>query len=174
MAGSLFWMLAPALADTPPDLQPVPPPPRAAGPAPDLPAEFLGLFSDLCLNKFPDDDAVTALAEEKHATAMTADQVKRYLHNDPGAGWRLTGDGADYVVLIERPPYHACSVRHLVPVLYSPKTFFDAVKTYIAAKGHSLAPAVPQRIRSAAGRKRSARPIRNWMRTPSRRARPSW
>ena len=159
--GAAFALVLPAaaaLADTPSGAGPVPQPAPAAPaataqPAPDLPADFLALFSDLCLNKFPDDAALGAAAEDKHATAMTPEQVRGYLHDDPGAGWIVkdSGGGADYVVLLEQPPFHACSVRHISPVLYSPKAYMDAVEAHVGAKGNSLAPGTPQRVSLGGG-----------------------
>jgi len=155
-AALAFVLLAGAArAATPPAAETVPqsPPAAAAQPAPDLPADFLALFSDLCLNKFPDDAALGVAAEEKHGSAMTPAQVRGYLHDDPGNGWTFkdSGTGADYVVLVEQPPFHACSVRHVSPVLYSPKAYMDAVEAYVGARGNSLAPGTPQRVALGGG-----------------------
>lgn len=83
-------------------------------PVPDpLLAQMVGLYDDLCLKTFPDDVAVGAAM--KKATPLTPDQVKIYLHDDPGVGWRIADPEGDMIVTIEGPPYHACTVRRHTP-----------------------------------------------------------
>ena len=72
------------------------------------------LYDNVCLRAFPDDAAVTRQMDALHARALSAVEMRIFLHDDPGHGWRIAdGEGADdqFIVTIEHPPYHACSVR---------------------------------------------------------------
>ena len=73
--------------------------------------QMIDLFETLCIETFPEDAAVERLMRERGATPMTPAEVEIYLHDDPGVGWRLSAAGTSFAVTIEKPPYHACSVR---------------------------------------------------------------
>jgi hypothetical protein len=86
----------------------------AAQPAParTMPDELAALYDEVCLRTFPYDAAVDELMKRKAAAPLSPAEVKATLRNDPGRGWRLPGpDGRSIAILIELPPYHACSVR---------------------------------------------------------------
>jgi len=85
-------------------------PPSPADPAAHL-AEMLALYDELCLHVFPDDDAVARNLRARGAAPLAEPQLRIYLHDDPGRGWRLEGRSARFDVTIEDPPYHACTVR---------------------------------------------------------------
>ena len=90
---------------------PVPPPTAPAAPAPVDVARMAALYDEACLQTFPIDGQLDALMMKKGATPMPADQVRISLKEDPGRGWRVRDGDQTFVVLLELPPYHACSVR---------------------------------------------------------------
>lgn len=69
------------------------------------------LYDETCLRSFPNDDALGALMAKRGATPLSAAEVQVTLRDDPGRGWRLTDGGRPYLVFLELPPFHACSVR---------------------------------------------------------------
>lgn len=103
---ALAFAAAPALAlqyETPVD---------PADPALHL-QEMLELYDSVCLTAFPDDDAVARAMAARGATPLGEADIRRYLHDDPGIGWRIAGRTARFDVTIEAPPFHACGVRTL-------------------------------------------------------------
>jgi hypothetical protein len=88
---------------------------QAAAPAASsttMPDQLAALYDEVCLRTFPYDAAVDELMKRKAATPLSTAEVKATLRNDPGQGWRLPGpEGRSIAIFIERPPYHACSVR---------------------------------------------------------------
>jgi hypothetical protein len=73
-------------------------------------SEMTALYQQVCLKAFPDDKAVEAVMAKRDARALTPDEVKITMGDDPARGWNLIQDGSASVWL-ELPPYHACSVR---------------------------------------------------------------
>src|SRR5690349_7506136 len=73
--------------------------------------EMLAVYDEACLRDFPDDAAVQRMMAARNATALSRDELRGYLRDDPGTGWRVNGATAQFVVTIEAPPYHACGVR---------------------------------------------------------------
>jgi hypothetical protein len=67
------------------------------------------LYDEICLRAFPDDQAVESAAKAHGATAMSPEDVKITLRDDPGRAWTLADDSA--TIWLELPPYHACSIR---------------------------------------------------------------
>jgi hypothetical protein len=81
---------------------------------PDAPAqlaEMVELYDQLCLRAFPSDEAIARAMADRGAMQLTRDQVRIFLHDDPGLGWHLAGRTAPFEITIEAPPYHACTVR---------------------------------------------------------------
>jgi hypothetical protein len=78
-------------------------------------AEMLALYDQVCLHAFPDDKAVAVAMAGRRAEALVGDQIKRYLHDDPGIGWRVTGATGIFNLTVEAPPFHACGVRTMTP-----------------------------------------------------------
>jgi hypothetical protein len=72
---------------------------------------MVALYDELCLKTFPDDGAVDALMAAKGADALTPEEVRVTLRNDPGRGWILQDGDAAIQIMVEMPPFHACSVR---------------------------------------------------------------
>jgi hypothetical protein len=108
------WLAAGLLIAAGPALAQYEPPELPAEPGAQL-AEMVALYDELCFQRFPDDAAVARQLETHQAVALTSDELRQYLHDDAGQGWRFTGRMADYVVTIENPPYHACTVRTMTP-----------------------------------------------------------
>lgn len=105
---------------------------------PPAPAEFAAFFSAYCLEKFPDDAALVSAAADSKLVALTQDQTRLFLKNDPGQGWLIQGESGKYVLTDEAPPYHACAVRHAVHAPFSVQALKDLAVKYVAAKGHRL------------------------------------
>ena len=74
-------------------------------------ARMVAFYDEVCLQTFPIDAQVDALMERKGATALTPEQVKVTLRDDPGRGWTLKDGNQEALIFLELPPYHACSVR---------------------------------------------------------------
>ena len=92
-------------------------------------SRMTALYDEVCLKTFPNDEAVAAAMTAKGAIVLKPDEVRIYLHDDPGRGWTIA-DGADkFVVTVEAPPYHACSVRRDTP------SGFPDLATYYAVAG---------------------------------------
>ena len=117
------------------------PPPDAAAQL----AEMTALYDDICLKAFPNDAAVARAmaARGRAATAMTSADVRRYLHEDPGVGWFITGRSGTFELTVEAPPFHACGVRTLTaagfPDLSSYRRLADAFES-----GHDVRKVGPQ------------------------------
>lgn len=77
-------------------------------------ARMTALFDQVCLKAFPDDAKVDAAMVAAKAIRLTDAQAQVTLRDDPGRGWVVKGGGAAVLVMLELPPYHACSVRGLV------------------------------------------------------------
>jgi hypothetical protein len=113
-----IFLAAAALAQKPPaappssnpEPSPYAPPVNAAGPAAQL-AEMLDIYDSACLRAFPDERAVARVMADRGASALSDAQVRVYLHEDPGYGWRIAGRTGIFNLTIENPPYHACAVR---------------------------------------------------------------
>ncbi|RIA45606.1 hypothetical protein DFR49_0127 [Hephaestia caeni] len=78
-------------------------------------SRMTALYDQVCLQTFPDDQAVVALMEAQDATPLTSEQVKITLRDDPGRGWMIEDGDVTALLFIEDPPYHACSLRWPMP-----------------------------------------------------------
>lgn len=109
----------------------------------DLSNEMAAIFAAFCIDRFPDDRALDADAQAKKLTAMTPQQVKQYLHDDPGRGWLIQGASGRYIMTVEMPPFHACAVRSMTPAgLTDAQRYADEIKAY-AAKQHEQISSLP-------------------------------
>ena len=77
-------------------------------------ASLVSLYDRLCLQAFPDDEAIGKAVEAEGGVRLA--DVRQYLHDDPGIGWALTDGRGQTIVTVEKPPYHACAVRRSLPV----------------------------------------------------------
>jgi hypothetical protein len=68
------------------------------------------LYDEVCLKAFPDDAAVDRLMAEKGAAPLTPEQAQITLRGDPGRGWLLKDGERNIQIMLELPPFHACSV----------------------------------------------------------------
>ena len=101
--------------------------------------EISEIYAAFCLDKFPDASAFAALASARKATAMSQDQVKRFLHAYPGYGWTLHLADANYTIQVEDPPFRTCSVRRMTPSgVNDVKPYIAAVNAYVARKNGKL------------------------------------
>jgi hypothetical protein len=111
-------------------------PDPAPDPAAQL-AEMLNLYDEICLKAFPDDAGVARAAEARGGVAMTDAEVKSFLHDDPGRGWRIAGKTAIFNLTVEAPPYHACGVRtNTIAGFPSMQPYQDLIARY--GKGRSF------------------------------------
>jgi hypothetical protein len=83
---------------------------RAAPDATDI-ARMATLYDEACLKTFPIDSELDALMIRKGAKPLAEDEVRIPLGGDPGRGWNVADGDQTFTVLLELPPYHACSVR---------------------------------------------------------------
>lgn len=121
----------------PPSLTPQAPPPldQATG------AALAALFTEVCYHAFPDDAALETSLTAKGAMAMTPEQVKAILHDDPGRGWIVDQDNHRYQITVEAPPFHACSVRVNTPAGVSTSAMAQALPGLLGPLGqHAGAP----------------------------------
>lgn len=102
-------LLAATFQASPPTISATP----ADSPDPVL-ARLVALYDEVCIQSFPIDGAIDKLMVDKHAIALTPEQVKVTLVDDPGRGWIVKDGLRDTIVMLELPPYHACSVRRFV------------------------------------------------------------
>ena len=99
-------------------------------------SRMTALYDEVCLKDFPKDEAVAAAMTAKGATALKPDEVQIYLHDDPGRGWTIDDGAGKFVVTIEAPPYHACSVRRQTPSGFPDlATYYAVAAPYEAAAG---------------------------------------
>lgn len=113
---SLFLAALTLVAQPAAPASPATPNPRPGAPAvpsadSDRLVRMVALYDELCLKTFPDDAAVDAMMAAKGARVLTPEEAKVTLRDDPGRGWLLTDGDRQVQVMIEMPPYHACSVR---------------------------------------------------------------
>jgi hypothetical protein len=74
--------------------------------------ELIALYDEICLRAFPDDAAATRVAARHNPRPLSAEEVHRFLHDDPGFGWAISGRTGRFDVTIEQsPPYHTCAIR---------------------------------------------------------------
>ena len=106
--------------------------------APPVPDEFVRLFKSYCLAKFPDDAALATQATEDKFEALTPEQIKSVLHDDPGQGWLIIGQDAKYILTVEQPPFHTCALRRQTAILFSGAPLMAAAKSFVDAKKDKL------------------------------------
>jgi hypothetical protein len=114
-------------------------------PAPDPAAqltEMLTLYDEICLKTFPDDAATVHALETREAVALSDAQVRVFLHEDPGRGWRIVGKTAKFILTIEAPPFHACGLRtNTIAGFPSMQPYQDLIARY--ESGRSLQKLAP-------------------------------
>lgn len=127
----------------------------AAGPAvgqtaaPDAAAsELAATWRDACLQAFPDQARLTALAAAERFRAMTPKEAAQYLAGSAGQGWFDRTALAEYAVVIEAPGPDSpgeCSVRRLTPTgMSTAAPYFAARDAWIAGRHGTLRALAPQ------------------------------
>src|SRR5258708_5836940 len=64
-------------------------------------SELIDTFMAVCLNVFPDDGAVAAKASADGYVPLSPQQVRQFLHDDPGRGWLLHRGDITLAVTVE-------------------------------------------------------------------------
>jgi hypothetical protein len=106
VAGVLLAAAVPAAA--PAQYEPLVNPPDPAAQQ----AEMVALYDAVCLRAFPDDAAAARAVARYRASPLSREDVRRFLHDDPGMGWQIAGRTGRFHLTIEQaPPYHSCAVR---------------------------------------------------------------
>ncbi|MES2472098.1 MAG: hypothetical protein V4601_04565 [Pseudomonadota bacterium] len=101
--------------------------------------EFIRLFSSYCLDKFPDDAAVASATTDNKLTKLSSEEASLFVRSKAGGeGWLIQGAGGRYVLTAERPPYHACTIRHAVLTPFSTEALNAMADKFVAAKGNRL------------------------------------
>src|SRR6478609_6120669 len=100
---------------------------------------MVALYDELCLEKFPDDVAVDALMAAKGATPLTPEEVRVTFNDDPGRGWLLEDGDIEIQIMLELPPYHACSVRWMTADGFGDLSGYQSVIDEFEAAGPAFA-----------------------------------
>lgn len=105
---------------------------------------MVALYDELCLDAFPDDDTVDALMAAKGATPLTPEEVRVTFNDDPGRGWLLDDGDIKIQIMIEMPPYHACSVRWMTDDGFVDLSDYEAVTDRFKASRPAFSEPEPQ------------------------------
>jgi len=120
-------ILAAALAVLSSRADAAPPPAPPPGAAPDLTPpqmaaeEMMNLFNDICLARFPNEDAVGMAVAARKAVPLPAAASKAALLGRSGAAWAVPSGNGHYVLAVEMPPRHC--------VVTGPAAEDDGVRT---------------------------------------------
>lgn len=107
---------------------------------------MVALYDQLCLETFPNDAAVDALMAAKGATPLTPEEVRVTFNDDPGRGWLLDDDGLQIQIMLELPPYHACSVRWMTEDGFGDLRAYKSVADDFKAIGPAFGEPEPQQV----------------------------
>ena len=110
------------------------------------------LYRDVCLTAFPDDATIAETMRRRGAEPLSRRQLAIYLHDDPGSGWRLHSGTDDFIVTVENPPYHACSVRQGVATRMSDPAPYAAVTDAYRSSHPGFTPSEPMNIEARGNR----------------------
>lgn len=110
-------------------------------------ARMVALYEELCLKAFPDDSAVDALMAARGATPLTPEEVRVTFNDDPGRGWLLQDGDRRIQVMLELPPFHACSVRWRAPNGFGDLAGYRAAIARFKATHPGFVPSEPYRTR---------------------------
>ena len=114
--------------------------------------ELTRFFDNACLHRFPDDAAMDVFAAENHGEPLSAEELKRYLHDDPGRGWYIRTSLGLYALTLEAPPFHACAIRRMTPTgIKEVKPFLADVQAFAASHALTLVKDVPRKVKTPQG-----------------------
>jgi hypothetical protein len=82
---------------------------------PDLIADALNAFDQICLKRFPDSAAISDFVARNRLQPVSEAEMRGMLGTDPGFGWHLDRPPGPYTLTIELPPYHTCAIRKRFP-----------------------------------------------------------
>ncbi|MBV9883906.1 MAG: hypothetical protein JO276_12935 [Sphingomonadaceae bacterium] len=100
-------------------------------------AEMVALYDQVCLRAFPDDEAAARAVSRYRATRLSQEEVRRFLHDDPGIGWRIEGRTGRFHLTIEQaPPYHSCAVRTMTAAGFADMGPYRSVAAGYERGGH--------------------------------------
>lgn len=91
-------------------------------------SRMVSLYEKVCLNAFPDDEAVEAIMTTQNVRELTPAEVKVTMRDDPARGWALEAENA--TVWVEFPPFHACSVRWNTPQVGNLQSYRAVAEKY--------------------------------------------
>lgn len=99
-------------------------------------ARAVDLYDAACLRTFPDDAALDTLMAQRGAKLLSTEDVKVTLRDDPGRAWQVGEGRGRLFVYLELPPFHACSVRFMMPdAQYDLTGYRDLERRYMASVG---------------------------------------
>ena len=100
-------------------------------------AEMVALYDEVCLHAFPDDEAAARAVARYRASPLSREDVRRFLHDDPGMGWQIAGRTGRFHVTIEQsPPYHSCAVRTMTAAGFADMGPYQAaISRYASGRG---------------------------------------
>jgi hypothetical protein len=102
-------------------------------------AEMVALYDEVCLRAFPDEAAAARAVARYRATPHSPEEVRLFLHDDPGIGWRIAGRTGRFDLNIEQaPPYRSCAVRTMTVAGFADMAPYEAVAARYA-RGRGLA-----------------------------------
>lgn len=107
-------------------------------------ARMTALYDEVCVQTFPIDSAVDQLMAGKQATVLTPDRVAIYLKSDPGRGWQVADGGDHFIVTVEAPPFHACTVRRWTRGGFSDLAAYRSVADRFEAAHEGFSPMKPR------------------------------
>jgi hypothetical protein len=101
--------------------------------------QIVEVYGRLCLERFP--TRAVNDGETLPIVELPPEQVRRFLHDDPGHAYRLDADGGSYIVTVEDPPFLTCAVRRLYATPPKAQGGFSLL-TQAWAIHHNLGPLV--------------------------------
>ena len=122
-------------------------------------AEMVALYDAVCLRAFPDDAAAARAVARYRASPLSREDVRRFLHDDPGLGWQIAGQTGRFHVTIEQaPPYHTCAVRTMTAAGFADMdALSDGRRALRGGQGlRAVRPDGPRRPRAQDRRRRRA------------------
>ncbi len=95
------------------------------------------VFNMFCLQRFPERPLMSGeMPPGTSSAAMSAQQVRQFLRDDPGVGWWYQTPFGTYAVTVEAPPYFACAVRRNYPAVPGYNAVYqETLRRWVEAEG---------------------------------------